>query len=252
MAGRRTPGSWSRRSCCSPGWPRTSTGPAATWSGPRTPPGSCGSTPTSSSTSRCGRPVTWEPLLAVIGERSDFDARYQRADEASILKFLVADPDHPGSVLSSIGQTRENLRTTREVLPREAWAAVNDLFLYMVSNHTDGVARRSRSRFLERVIGESQRVVGILDGHHAPRRGVGLLAARHAGRAGRHDDPGARRAGRQRARRARPRRLRRRALDERAALAVGAADVPPGHRASRSPDRAPCASCCSTTASPGP
>jgi len=109
-------------------------------------------------------PVTWEPLLAVVGERSDFDERYQRADEASILKYLIGDPDHPGSVLNSIGQTRENLRTTREVLPREAWTAVNDLYLYMVSNHTDGVARRSRSRFLERVIGESQRVVGILTG----------------------------------------------------------------------------------------
>jgi uncharacterized alpha-E superfamily protein len=109
-------------------------------------------------------PVTWEPLLAVVGQREGFDARYPKADEPSILKYLVGDPDHAGSVLSSIAQARENLRTTREVFPREAWAALNDLYLYMAGNHTEGVARRSRSRFLERVIAESQRVVGILTG----------------------------------------------------------------------------------------
>ena len=134
------------------------------------------------------------------------------------------------------------------MLPREAWAAVNDLFLYMVSNHTDGVARRSRSRFLEKVIAESQRVVGILTG--TMRRDeawdfwrLGMQVER-ADMATRVLDvrPAA-------ARRARPRRLRRRALDERPALAVGAADI---HRAMREPvyDRARCASCCSTSGSP--
>ena len=91
--------------------------------------------------------------------------------------------------------------------------------------------------FLERVIGECQRIAGILDGHHAPRRGLRVLAPRRAGRAGRHDHAGARRAGRQ------PRSTRPSAradpsttcVDERAAVAVGAADVPPGHAGGRSP-----------------
>ena len=197
-------------------------------------------------------PVTWEPLLAVVGERSDFDARYQRADEASILKYLIGDPDHPGSVLNSIGQTQGEPPHHARGAAREAWAAVNDLFLYMVSNHTDGVARRSRSRFLERVIGESQRVVGILTG--TMRRDeawdfwrLGMQVER-ADMVTRVLDV---LAG-ERARRARPWRLRRRALDERPALAVGAADVPPGHARAGLRHRAPCASCCSTTASPGP
>jgi uncharacterized alpha-E superfamily protein len=109
-------------------------------------------------------PVTWEPLLAVIGDRVDFDDRYPKADEGSILRYLVGDVEHPGSMVRSIEQARENLRTTREVLPREVWVAVNDLFLYVAANHTDGVARRSRSRFLERVIRECQQVTGILTG----------------------------------------------------------------------------------------
>ena len=107
-------------------------------------------------------PVTWEPLLAIIGDRGDFDARFPTADELSILRYLVSDTEHASSLVQSMELAREDLRTTREVLPREAWAAVNDLFLFVVANHTDGVARRSRSRFLERVIAECQHVTGIL------------------------------------------------------------------------------------------
>lgn len=109
-------------------------------------------------------PVTWEPLLAVIGDRAEFDARYPAADEASILRYLVSDVEHSGSLLRGIEQAREDIRTTREVLPREVWQALNDLYLYVAANHTDGVSRRSRSRFLERIIGECQRIVGIVTG----------------------------------------------------------------------------------------
>jgi uncharacterized alpha-E superfamily protein len=109
-------------------------------------------------------PVTWEPLLAVIGDRAEFDASYPAADEASILRYLVSDNEHSGSILRSIEHVREDFRTTREVLPREVWQALNDLYLYVAASHTDGVARRSRSRFLERIIGECQRIVGIVTG----------------------------------------------------------------------------------------
>jgi uncharacterized alpha-E superfamily protein len=107
-------------------------------------------------------PVTWEPLLAIIGGRDEFDALYERANETSIVRFLVADRANGGSILICVEQAREDLRTCREVIPREAWQAVNDLYLYVASHHLDGVARPSRSRFLERVIAESLRAEGFL------------------------------------------------------------------------------------------
>jgi len=107
-------------------------------------------------------PVNWEPLLAITGTREAFDARYEKADEMSIVRFLVADRENSGSILRSVEQAREDFRTCREVLPREVWQSVNDLFLYVASHHLDGVARASRSRFLERVIGESLRTAGFL------------------------------------------------------------------------------------------
>ena len=48
------------------------------------------------------------------------------------------------------------------MFPREAWQAFNDLYLYVAAQPRRVVARRSRSRFLERVIGESQRIDGVL------------------------------------------------------------------------------------------
>jgi uncharacterized alpha-E superfamily protein len=109
-------------------------------------------------------PLTWEPLLAIVGTDEDFAARYARADEASIIEFLVAAEDHPASLVGCVAQAREDLRVTRQVLPREVWEAVNDLHLYVASHHAEGVSRPSRNRFLNRVIAECHRTVGILVG----------------------------------------------------------------------------------------
>lgn len=104
----------------------------------------------------------WDHLLGITGAREDFDKRYVSADETSIVSFLVADLLNPGSVHSSIAQARENLRTCRDILPAQAWNAVNDLYLAAQRGAMDGVQRRHRSRFLEKVIAEHQRLLGIL------------------------------------------------------------------------------------------
>lgn len=116
-------------------------------------------------------PVTvessWEPLLAIAGSRARFDtaqAASGRADtdEAAIIGFLVADRTNPGSVASSIDQARENLRTTREVLPRDGWQSVNDLYLFSHANSQGAVERRSRARFLGRVVTDAQQIEGVI------------------------------------------------------------------------------------------
>jgi uncharacterized alpha-E superfamily protein len=107
---------------------------------------------------------SWEPLLAVVGGRELFDVGHLRTQESDIVRFLVADLSNPGSVVSSVAHARENLRTTREVLPRDAWQTVNDLYLYTSRDAESGVDRRSRARFLTRVISEHQRLDGVISG----------------------------------------------------------------------------------------
>ena len=108
--------------------------------------------------------VSWEPLLAIVGTRVAFDEGYRGPDEASVMRWLISDRTNGSSLLRSVESARENLRRCREVLPREAWQAMNDLFLYVLSGHPDGVPRAGRSRFLERIVIETQRIDGILAG----------------------------------------------------------------------------------------
>jgi uncharacterized alpha-E superfamily protein len=107
--------------------------------------------------------TSWEPLLAVAGGEVAFElARGGATDEASIVGFLLADLTNPGSMAVSVIQARENLRTTREIVPREAWQTLNDLHHYVAANVDSGCNRANRGRFLDRVIGECQQLDGVL------------------------------------------------------------------------------------------
>jgi uncharacterized alpha-E superfamily protein len=106
--------------------------------------------------------ASWEPLLAVAGSEIAFElARGGATDEASIVGFLLADLTNPGSLATSVVQARENLRTTREIVPREAWHTLNDLHRYVMANVDSGCNRANRGRFLNRVIGDCQQLDGV-------------------------------------------------------------------------------------------
>jgi uncharacterized alpha-E superfamily protein len=105
-------------------------------------------------------PLTWEPLLDVPGTHGGGPG--PGTTEREIVAHLLADPDNPSSVLASVVTARTNLRSAREVLSREAWEAVNNLYLYVTSHHSEGIDRWSRGRFLDRVIAEAQRFDGIV------------------------------------------------------------------------------------------
>jgi uncharacterized alpha-E superfamily protein len=106
--------------------------------------------------------TSWEPLIAIAGSRELYDEGHVRVEESDIVRFLVADAANPGSVCSSVSAARDDLRSTREIIPVDAWHAVNDLFLYVSSHRESGVDRRTRNRFLERVIDENRRLDGII------------------------------------------------------------------------------------------
>jgi uncharacterized alpha-E superfamily protein len=105
-------------------------------------------------------PYSWEPLVAIAGSQTLFGEKH---GEHAVIEFLVADRDNPGSMASSVAFARENLRTTREVLPREAWRVLNGLQQYVLAEAERAVERRTRDRFLARVIADSRRLDGELE-----------------------------------------------------------------------------------------
>jgi uncharacterized alpha-E superfamily protein len=59
---------------------------------------------------------------------------------------------------------RENLRTTRAIVPRAAWETLNDLYEYTRENATSGINRRGRYSYMKRVIDYCQLLTGKLSG----------------------------------------------------------------------------------------
>ena len=68
----------------------------------------------------------WADLINISGYSNEFYARFGKADERNVIKFMLADSNNPGSILNSINMARENARTTRELLSRRPVAVVDD------------------------------------------------------------------------------------------------------------------------------
>ncbi|MEM1332936.1 MAG: alpha-E domain-containing protein, partial [Actinomycetota bacterium] len=103
----------------------------------------------------------WSSLLAVFGA-GDENGSIDVGDERDVIHALVSDAARSGSVRRAVGAARDNLRTSRELLPREAWRVVNDLWRSVEETIDRADDRRFRRRILQQVIDESRRLDGVL------------------------------------------------------------------------------------------
>jgi uncharacterized alpha-E superfamily protein len=104
----------------------------------------------------------WLALIDITGSREVFDAREKRAEERDIVHFLIADPDNPGSILSSVSSARGN--TLRDVLPNEVWEHMNELSMEIKEKLPAALSKRSRFNFLQHIIRGMQTLAGELEG----------------------------------------------------------------------------------------
>lgn len=104
----------------------------------------------------------WGVLLRTIDAEPEFATRYKLATEKNIIKFLLSDANNPNSIRHAIKAARENVRTTRDVLPSQAWELMNEYYLYVDQTALPAVARRNRFEFLEGVIGRNQQLNGLI------------------------------------------------------------------------------------------
>lgn len=81
----------------------------------------------------------WRDLLSVLRLGGDFVERGSLAaaeagagrelSAAGVSAFLVLDRSNPGSIVSSVGRARENVRSLREQVSTELWEAINGFHL---------------------------------------------------------------------------------------------------------------------------
>tara|TARA_R110001592_G_scaffold175466_1_gene414624 strand:- start:51886 stop:52818 length:933 start_codon:yes stop_codon:yes gene_type:complete len=108
--------------------------------------------------------IGWYNLITLNSADEAFHERYKNQDERNVVKFLLGDDTNPSSVESSLKFARENLRTTRDVIPAETWEMINELHLFVTENIQQGINRSQRFNFLDGIIKSCQQIQGLLVG----------------------------------------------------------------------------------------
>jgi uncharacterized alpha-E superfamily protein len=126
-----------------------------------------------------GVEMGWLQLVRINASEPQFYEKYKNANERNVTRFLLIDKGYQGSLFSSLSSARENIRTSRDLLPDEAWEQVNEMYLFVKNhNHIDSVYNRSnRVALLNEILKGCQRFTGLLSGymsHNHPYRFIRL------------------------------------------------------------------------------
>ncbi len=108
--------------------------------------------------------ISWYNLIDLNSCGDAFAKRYQVQSERNVVKFLLVDTDNLNSLPSAVRAVRENLRTSRDVVPPEAWEQINELHIFCREHIGDGLSRNRRHAFLTHIIERCQGINGLMVG----------------------------------------------------------------------------------------
>ena len=108
--------------------------------------------------------IGWDVLLDITGSNKAFNEKNTAVTEASVVRFLLSDSSNPSSIFSCLVMLRENARTTREVIPAEAWEQINELYLQTKDAIAGGIGRRAKRELFQVMIADCQRLGGLITG----------------------------------------------------------------------------------------
>ncbi|MGD8348480.1 MAG: alpha-E domain-containing protein [Gammaproteobacteria bacterium] len=106
----------------------------------------------------------WASILSTVGAGNTFAERYEQAEPGKIIDFLLRDRKNPSSVLSMIGNARNNARLVRTALTREVWEATNECWMSVESALAKPVAAKNLPPVLGNIRQQSALVRGALHG----------------------------------------------------------------------------------------
>jgi uncharacterized alpha-E superfamily protein len=106
----------------------------------------------------------WDLIIDVLGAHEPFKESRAKPTEQRIVAFVFGDRNNPCSIISSLTYARENMRTTREVMPSECWERVNSLYLSVARRSSRDLPRSVRHKVLTDIIQRCQQISGMLSG----------------------------------------------------------------------------------------
>jgi uncharacterized alpha-E superfamily protein len=76
-----------------------------------------------------GQDEEWQSTLRSAGSEHRYLEKYRTYDSASVVNFMLFDPDNPSSVYSCLASARRNARAQRIALTREMWESLNSAWI---------------------------------------------------------------------------------------------------------------------------
>lgn len=110
-----------------------------------------------------GAEPDWFILIKILDAEETFDQIFSSRNESNVHRFLINKLSISNSITFAVTSARENVRTTRDVLPEDAWEQTNQLHIYTQENASKSVGRRSRLVFLEEIIKRFQALNGLIE-----------------------------------------------------------------------------------------
>jgi uncharacterized alpha-E superfamily protein len=103
----------------------------------------------------------WMPIVESTGDEKAFLELHNKATGQAVTEFLVFQPENTNSIVSSIGQARENARMVRDQISIEFWEELNRVYLFARSPEARKVWRRGPSEFFQQIKAASLHLSGI-------------------------------------------------------------------------------------------
>lgn len=95
------------------------------------------------------RENSWRALLRISELHRHYEARHDALTPASVLHFMVRDPDNPSSIHACLRAARENARAVRGSLTTELWETYNSTWLELQKHLQSGLLERNPGEFFE-------------------------------------------------------------------------------------------------------
>ncbi len=110
-----------------------------------------------------GTKLGWQTLVQITGHEEQFVEKYKQENERNVVRFLLAERNGI-SLVDMLAFARENARTTREIMPTEAFELINGLYYFARDNAEAGISRAERNEILDQIVSRSQQIVGLMAG----------------------------------------------------------------------------------------
>ena len=108
-----------------------------------------------------GSEPSWMILVDILEAKQTFQGRYNAETEQNVHRFLIERAEEQSSVPHSILRAYENVRTTRDALPQEAWEYISELRIYVLEHSKQSLARSKRLAFLNEIVQRCQTLTGL-------------------------------------------------------------------------------------------